>query len=59
MEAQYSRRGGSPLVAVPVLAQHNRVASLSRAITLSCEPIGESNHGVPFLPTCERVLLLF
>lgn len=27
-------------VAVPVLALNNRVASLSRAIPLSCEPIG-------------------
>lgn len=54
MEAQYSRI----LVAVPVLALTNRVASLSRAIPLSCKPIGESLHGVPFLPTCERVRLI-
>ncbi|KAK7234338.1 hypothetical protein RIF29_46987 [Crotalaria pallida] len=50
--------GLGALVAVPVIAQPNRVASLSRAIPVSCEPIGESLHGVPFLPTCERVRLL-
>lgn len=42
----------------PVLALNNRVASLSRAIPLSCEPIGESLHGVQFLPTDQKKEIL-
>ena len=51
MEASIAGGVGA-LVAVPVIALTNRVPSLLGAIPLSCEPIGESLHGVQFLPTC-------